>query len=87
MAFWDGVTGFLDGMAGATDSLGKIVSSGTDIRDDLTMSDMLATKARLEREEGEQDLLLEMAGFQRGDNLKLYYVAGAAAVALVLLMR
>ena len=81
----DGLLGFFDGVSGVANSAARTVGSITDISEDITAARRARNDERLDREAREQALLRDMAGFQRGDNVKLYWVIGAAAVAMVVL--
>lgn len=86
-SWFDGVTGFIDGFSGATRGLRDVVDAGTDIRDDVTESNLMRQRAEMEQEEHEQSLFLERFKVERGDNVKLYWAFGAAALAAVLILR
>ena len=77
---FDGITGFFDGLSNVVGSVGDVVEAGTDISDDVINARTILDDRRLDRAEREQDMLLDLFKVERGDNLTLYWVAGAAAV-------
>lgn len=84
---FDGAIGFVDGIAGVVGGIGNITTGAADIREELARGQSAADKARLDREQREQAILLENFKVKRGDNVQLYYVLGAAALAVVVLMK
>jgi len=83
----DGFLGFLDGVSSVTTSIGRTVGTIADIRADWAEGQAAVDDVRLDREEREQGILLDALKVQRGDNITLYFVFGASAVALIMLLR
>ena len=85
---FDGILGFFDGVSGAVSSVGRTVGSVADISDDVSRA--IAVHEQRNDDDARRDLdrQLDRLKVQRGDNVKLYWAAGAAAVvALYLLAR
>lgn len=84
---WAAVNGWLGGLSDATDTVGGIVNTVADGAEDVARGKAAIADQQLDKAEREQDIALQLAGFARGDNVQLYYVIGAAAVAVILLMK
>lgn len=82
---WGGVFGFLDGVGGVADRLGGIVDTGADAAEDIARGKAAIADQQLDKDQRELDMALQLAGFDRGDNIQLYW-AGAAVAALVLFL-
>lgn len=82
---WQKIWGFFDGVRGVTDRVEGITGdlAGTVGAVTETKRDIWDLKA--DQEAFDQAQQLERVKVMRGDNVKLYAVAGAAAVALILL--
>lgn len=80
---WDRVTGFFTGVGTVTNQIAGIVDSGANMAEDVARGRGAIADQRLDVEERELSMALDLAQWQRGDNLSLYWVVGAAAVALV----
>lgn len=83
---WGGVWGVLDGFGGVADRLGGIVNTVADGAEDVARGRDAIDKQRSEKKQRELDQALQLAGFDRKDNLTQMWVIGAAAVALILIM-
>lgn len=81
------MNGWLGGLSDATDTVGGIVNTVADGAEDIARGKAAIANQQLDKQEREQSMALQLAGFARGDNVQLYYVIGAAAVALILLMK
>jgi len=77
------VLGILDGLAGATRRISTITDFGAEAVGNVTEARRSIFELRADEEAFEQDQFIELAGFQRGDNLTQYYVFGAVAVAVL----
>lgn len=84
---WGRVNGFLDGLSGATDRIGGIVDTVADGAEDVARGRAAISEQRLDREQRELDMALQLRGFNRGDNRLMIFAVAAGAVALVMLMR
>lgn len=84
---WAAVNGWLGGLADATETVGGIVDTVADGAEDIARGKAAISNQMLDKQQREQDMALQLAGFARGDNVQLYYVIGAAAVAVILLMK
>lgn len=82
---WASVNGFLDGLGGATDRIGGIVNTVADGAEDVARGRAALHEERQAQRQSELDMTLQLAGFERGDNLKLYWVVGAVAAAVIIL--
>jgi hypothetical protein len=83
----DGVLGFFDGVSSLANSVGRTVGTVADTRAAWAGGQAAVDDTILSREEREQGILLTAAGFERGDNVQMYYVVGAVALALVVLYK
>lgn len=83
---WSGVWGFLDGLGGAADRVGGIVNTVADGAEDIARGRGAIADQRLDVQQRELSMALELAGFQRGDNVQLYWAGAAVAAAVVFLL-
>lgn len=84
---FEGVFGFLDGMGGVATRLGGIVDTSANAAEDIARGRAAIEDQQLDRARQELDLTLTLAGFNRKDNQMQMWVIGAAAVALILILR
>ncbi len=82
---WQGIWGFLDGVRGVTDRVEGITGDVAGISDTVTDAKRNIWELKNDKQSAETADFLRKAGFQRGDNLKLYAVAGLAAVAVIVI--
>ncbi len=83
----DGLLGVFDGISSIANSGARTVGSIADARAAWAQGQSAADQPQFDRETHEQDLLLEAAGHERGDNVQMYYVLGAIAVAVIVLFK
>lgn len=84
---WKGIFGFLDGVRGVTDRVEGIAGDGAGIAGKIADGKRSLWELRRDKDAFEQRQFLDLLKVNRGDNVKLYYVAGAAALAIVVLMK
>lgn len=82
---WKKVWGFFDGVRGVTDRVEGITGDLAGTVNTVTETKRNIWDLKSDKEAFEQSQQLERVKVMRGDNVKLYAVAGAAAVALILL--
>ena len=83
---WNGVWGFLDGIRGVTDRVEGITGDLAGTVNTVTDTRRNIWDLKADQEAFDQNQFLTKLKITRGDNLKLYAVAGAAAVAIILVM-
>ncbi len=85
-AGWTSVFGFLDGVRGVTDRVERIADDVGDTHDRFIAAKRNAWELDRDQRDAKTDDFLKKAGFARGDNVKLYWVLGAAGVVVVALI-
>ena len=83
---WGGVWGFMDGISGVATRLGGIVNTVADGAEDVARGRAAIDNQQKDEQQREIDQALEIAGFERKDNVTQMWVIGAAAVALILIL-
>lgn len=84
---FDGPIGFIDGIAGITQSAGNIASGVANIKESNARGNSATDNARLDRQERELAMQNSRLKVKRGDNVQLYYAGGAVALALILILK
>ena len=84
---FDGFLGILDGVASTVNSIGHTVEEVADGRVAWARGQAAHDDVALTRDERELNMLLDRTKVDRGDNVQLYYAAGAVALAAILLLR
>jgi len=82
----NGLQGILDGISSAMNSVEGITESGSGIAQNIADGKRAEWEVRRDKQAFDQDQFLELLKTERGDNIKQYWVVGAAAVALILIM-
>lgn len=83
----DGALGWLDGASSIFNSLDRTVGSITNIRENWAAGTEASDNVAFNRDRNQQDLLEDLIKVERGDNVQLYYVLGAAALAAIVILR
>lgn len=84
---FDGILGFFDGLGSTVNSFSRTTGSLADASENVSRGIGVHDDRQLDRQERELDMQLKMLTTKRGDNTKLYLTAGAAAVALIVIMK
>lgn len=82
---WNKVLGFFDGVRGITDRVAGISGDFYDIRENMTMAERLKFELQNDRDNAATDRQLSILQSERGDNVQLYWAAGAVGLGLVAL--
>lgn len=83
---WSKVFGFFDGVTGVADRVTGLTENYRDIATNVTDGRRSIWDLKRDKEEFDQDQLLEKATTLRGDNKTQLYVIGAVALAAVVLL-
>lgn len=84
---WGGIWSFLDGLGGAGDRLEGIADSAGNIAQTYADADRAMWEVRNDQRDADFQRDMQELKTMRGDNRVMIYAAGAAAVALIFLMR
>ncbi|NOR63027.1 MAG: hypothetical protein GQ535_11120 [Rhodobacteraceae bacterium] len=84
---WGKTIGWFNGLAGLTGSIQRVTSTGAAISEDVARGIDAQRQLQYDRENHDQDLLLDKLKITRGDNVQLYYALAAGAVALIFLIK
>ena len=83
---WEGIFGFFDGIRGVSDRIAGLTGDIADVSENLSAAERYRWELDRDQDAFDQQQQLQILRTERGDNVQLYWVFGAAALAVVVVL-